>query len=99
MVPLMPFELILTANVEATLEGIERDPPRLRKVQKCLAKLENNPRQSGLNSHPYSQIQGPLGEKIFESYVENHAPSAWRVWWYYGPEAETIVIVDLGPHP
>lgn len=95
----MSFELVLTEKVQRVLDELQRDPAKLRKVEKCLAKLEEDPRQSGLSSHPYDDIRGPLGEKIFESYVENHTPSAWRVWWYYGPEQETLTVFDLGPHP
>lgn len=95
----MSFELILSAKVDKVLADLERDPPKLRKVERCLAKLEGDPRQTGLNSHPYDEIKGRLGEKIFESYVENHAPSAWRVWWHYGPEDGVLTVFDLGPHP
>jgi hypothetical protein len=95
----MAFELILVEKVEEVLRDLERDQPKLKKVEKCLAKLEQDPRQSGLNSHPYDEIKGPLGQKIFESYVENHTPSAWRVWWYYGPDEGTLTVVDLGQHP
>ncbi len=95
----MPFELVLTEKVEKVLADLDSDPPKLKKVNKCFGKLEENPRQTGLHSHPYDAIAGPLGEKIFESYVENNTPSAWRAWWYYGPEEGIITIADLGPHP
>jgi hypothetical protein len=95
----MPFELILSEKVEGVLLDLERDKPKLKKVEKCFAKLEDDPRQTGLHSHPYDDIVGPLGKKIYESYVENHTPSAWRVWWFYGPEDGTITVLDLGPHP
>ena len=31
--------------------------------------------------------------------VENRTPGAWRLWWCYGPEADTITLVTVGPHP
>jgi hypothetical protein len=95
----VPFELILSEKVERVLVELARDRPKLRKAEKCFAKLEEDPRQTGLSSHPYDEIVGPLRQKIFESYVGNNAPSAWRVWWYYGPEEGTITVADLGPHP
>ena len=96
----MPFELILTEKVEQVMEDLSRsDPAKHKKVEKCFAKLEDDPRQSGLSSHPYDNIKGVLGERIFESYVENHTPSAWRAWWYYGPGEGTITVADLGPDP
>jgi hypothetical protein len=94
----MPFEIIVTEKVDKVVAGI-RDPAKLKKVEKCFAQLEENPRHPGLSSHPYDDIVGLLGERIFESYVENHAPSAWRVWWFYGPGPDEITVVDLGPHP
>ena len=36
---------------------------------------------------------------VWESYVEQDTPAAWRVWWYYGPAKGEITVVDLGPHP
>jgi hypothetical protein len=31
--------------------------------------------------------------------VENDAPSAWRIWWFYGPDRGEITVVNIGPHP
>ena len=93
------FELLLTAKVEKRLVDLVRDQAKFRKVVKCLAKLEEDPRQPGLSSHPYTTIQGSQGQKVFESYVENSTPSAWRVWWHYGPQDGEITVVALGPHP
>jgi hypothetical protein len=96
----MPFELNLTEKVEKVMDGLrKRDSERLKKVEKCFAHLEEDPHYPGLSSHPYDDIKGPLGEKVFESYVENHTPSAWRAWWIYGPGEGIITVVDLGPHP
>ena len=36
---------------------------------------------------------------VWESYVEQDTPAAWRVWWYYGPAKGEITVVDLAPHP
>jgi hypothetical protein len=91
--------LSITQQAEAVLAALESDGKRLRRVQKALAQLENDPRHPGLSSHAYETLKGPLGEKIWESYVENNTPSAWRIWWYYGPEAGEITVVEIGPHP
>lgn len=96
----MQFELILTEKVAKVMAELRRrDPARFKKVEKCFAQLEEDPHYPGLSSHPYDEIAGPLGERIFESYVENRTPSAWRTWWYYGPGADVITVADLGPHP
>jgi hypothetical protein len=91
--------LSITQQAEAVLAALESDGKRLRRVQKALAQLENDPRHPGLSSHAYETLRGPLGEKIWESYVENNTPSAWRIWWYYGPETGEITVVEIGPHP
>lgn len=93
------MEIELAQVVEDTIERLRsRDLRRYRKVVKCLGQLALDPTYPGLSSHPYATIKGPLGETIWESYVENNTPSAWRAWWYYG-SGQRIVVVDLGPHP
>lgn len=84
------------------LDDLEARPQyakKLRKVQACLAKLEANPRHPGLQSHRYESLAGPNGDPVWESYVENQTPGAWRVWWWYGPEEGEISILTIGPHP
>ena len=96
------FTLTLTDQVAATIADLERrDQRKHRKVVRCLAKLEENPNHPGLMSHKYETIRNLSlkQEPIWESYVENHSPSAWRVWWFYGPDDGEITVVDMGPHP
>jgi hypothetical protein len=57
-----------------------------------------DPRHPGLNSHRYQSVQGPGGEPLWESYVENRTPGAWRVFWIYQPE-DSITMISIGPHP
>jgi hypothetical protein len=93
------FQLTLTREAQEALDGANSNIPKLKKVRKALAQLEADPRYPGLNSHPFHTLHGPLGEAIWESYVENQTPSAWRIWWYYGPEQSQITIVAMGEHP
>jgi len=95
----MPFALILTPQVEGVRAHPKLDAKKRNKITRCLAKLATDPAHPGLSSHRYTEIKGPLGEAIWESYVENHAPSAWRVWWFYGPGEGEITVVAVGPHP
>ena len=77
-----------------------KDSGKYKKVLRTLARLrDQGPSYPGLNSHKYSSLTGPRGEEVWESYVENHTPSAWRIWWVYGPEADALTIVSVGPHP
>lgn len=72
---------------------------KLKKVQKSLRLLSQNPRHPGLHSHAYKSVPAPSGETLWDSYVENKIPGAWRLFWYYGPDADTITILTIGPHP
>jgi hypothetical protein len=44
---------------------------------------------------------GPKGEDVWESYVENNTPLAWRIFWCYTPDGgiQIITIVAITPHP
>lgn len=72
---------------------------KLKKVRKALGLLERDPRYPGLNSHKYQSVRGQDGSDVWESYVENHTPGAWRIFWQYGPSEGTITVVTIGPHP
>lgn len=75
------------------------DRVRSKKTAKTLRLLAANPRHSGLNSHRYTSLDRHVGAAVWKSYVENRTPRAWRIWWYYGPEADQITVVRIGPHP
>ena len=96
----MSFRLTFTREAASVLERLEagRDP-KLKKVRKALALLEANPRHPGLATHEFTSLSGPSGEKVFEAYVENRTPGAWRIFWYYGPSAGMIRVLDITPHP
>lgn len=97
----MGFSLIFTRKAAEQLKQLDSPATeiRLRKVRKTLGLLERDPRYPGLNSHKYSSISGANGEEIWESYVENRTPSAWRVFWHYGPDGGVITIVSIAAHP
>lgn len=87
-----PFTLLYTREAEYTT--------KLKKVRKALRLLEQvEPRHPGLSSHACQSVPSPDGTTLWESYVENHKPGAWRIWWIYGPDAEQIIIVTIGPVP
>jgi len=95
-------KLIFTPQANTDLWEIERDPSKrniLKAVRKCLGFLESNPRHPSLNTHEFRSLKGPNGEKVFEAYVQQKTPGAYRVFWYYGPERGMITIVAITPHP
>jgi hypothetical protein len=94
------FKLSFTPEAKSLLKKLKDEKhPKLKKVQKTLGYLETNPRHPGLETHEFSSLSGPKGEKVFEAYVENLTPGAWRVFWYYGPEPGMIRILNITPHP
>ena len=96
----MPFRLLFQPIAEEALDRLDREDARkLKRVHKCLGLLEANPRHPGLNSHRYEDLDDVHGEKIWESYVENRTPGAYRVFWHYGPESGEITVIAVTPHP
>ena len=96
----MQFELIYTDKANDTLDKIEaEDEKKFAKVRKTLGIMQTNMKTPGLQTHEYDAITGVNGERVWEAYVENNTPSAYRVFWHYGPGRGIITIVDVTPHP
>jgi hypothetical protein len=72
-----------------------------KQVNKTLALLQRDPRHPGLNSHPYSSYQNPFDpqQAVWESYVQNRTPGAYRIFWCYGPDRGQITLLAITPHP
>lgn len=97
-----PFTLLFTREAQEVLEALAKPAHRTKnaKVRKAMRLLRDvGPSHPGLNSHKYHSLTGPNGEEVWESYVENRTPVAWRIWWIYGPALDTITLVTVGPHP
>jgi hypothetical protein len=71
----------------------------LKTVRKTLGFMETNLRHPSLNTHEFTSLKGPNGEKVFEAYVQQRTPSAYRIFWYFGPGKKQITIVAITPHP
>jgi hypothetical protein len=107
----MPYKLRFDDDADRTLTELERGGPstaaKLAKVRRALAKLQNNPRHPGLNSHLYENFPGLEKVKVWDSYVENNTPTAWRIFWRYGPNEKNdrnediavITVLVIAPHP
>lgn len=95
----MSFKLSFTREAASVLKklGTEEDA-KLKKVRKALGLLEINPRHPSLATHEFTSLSGPAGEKVFEAYVENRTPGAWRIFWYYGPDPGMIRVLNIAPH-
>ena len=98
----MAYPLYFTAQADADYEALQSQKhfaKGFNAVRKALAYLDVNPRHPGLKTHKYSAISGPNGEEIFEAYVENTPPAAYRIFWFYGPDKDDITIVAITAHP
>lgn len=71
----------------------------LKAVAKSLKLMSVNLRHPSLNTHKYSEIEGPNGEDVFESYAQNNTPGAYRIFWHYGPGKGTITVLLIVAHP
>lgn len=98
----MIFEILLTFEAQKQLSILRDDPSkskRLKAVMKSLRLLSGNPRHPSLQTHEYTSLQGPRGEKVFEAYAEQNTPAAYRVFWFYGPGNSEITVITITPHP
>lgn len=96
------FEIIHTDEARDQLNRLRTDKglsKRYKAVKKTLQFLSTNPRHPGLQTHEFTSLKGPKGEKVFEAYAEQFTPAAYRIFWYYGPEKNQITIVAITPHP
>jgi hypothetical protein len=78
---------------------------KLKKIRKALGMLQADPMYPGLHSHLYQHFPGLEKGKVWDSYVENRTPDAWRIYWTYGPnevrdgkEIAIITVLVIGPH-
>lgn len=104
----MAYTLRFAKRAAMTLQELEDEGPnqqaKLKKVRRALKRLEENPRHPGLHSHQYESFPVDRDVKVWDSYVENNTPSAWRIFWQYGPDdpdsgERVITVLAISPHP
>jgi hypothetical protein len=97
----MHFKIIFTDESECHLEELKKPhhARRLKAVLRALGLMESNLKHPSLNTHKYTSGKWPRNEEVFESYVENNTPGAYRIFWVYGPGKGVITIVAITPHP
>ena len=98
------FEILLTQTAGAELERLESSPDKkglVKQIKKSLGYLTTNPKHPSLKTHPYDSIAHPYdpGQKVFEAYAQNNTPSAYRLFWCYGPGKRQITVIAITPHP
>ncbi|MEA2239040.1 MAG: hypothetical protein QOC81_3764 [Thermoanaerobaculia bacterium] len=105
----MNRELLFAFAAERSLKELASNPAKtalLKQVRKTLGLLETNLRHPSLQTHPFHSMHGPTGEEVFEAYVQNNTPSAYRIFFYYGPDRvegkrriPVLTIIAITPHP
>jgi len=98
----MNFRLKITSTAKKVLKKLKGDPGNIRDykvIRKAVILLEDNPRHPGLQTHIIYSIKGPSGEKVFEAYAQQNTPSAYRIFFYYGPNEKEITIFAIIQHP
>lgn len=92
--------IVLSATARENLTKIYHlDKNKYAKVIKALRLMRENLRHPSLHTHEYHSLTAPNDQKVFESYVENRTPSAWRIFWYYGPGNCFLTIHSITQHP
>ena len=106
----MPHKLRFTYIANAQLDSLENDHALegvFKQVRKTLGYLETNIRYKSLQTHEFESLSRRYGKKVFEAYVQQNTPSAYRIFWHYGPDETDkngiriaiITILAITPHP
>ena len=105
----MHRRLRFTSEARAQLEQIAAAPAKHglhKQLLKTLGWLETNPGHPGLHTHEYRSLTGAQGERIWEAYVQNQTPGAYRIFFHYGPDEGSakkrvpiLTILIITPHP
>jgi hypothetical protein len=102
-------EIRLSEAAREELQRLAKTPAeagRYKQALKTIELLATNPRHPSLNAHKFRSLAGPDGEEIFEAYVQNRTPGAYRVFFHYGPDrmakgkrVAVVTIIAITPHP
>ena len=106
----MHRELRFKPVADKELSRLEKDPALkgiLKQVKKTLGYLETNLKTKSLQTHEFESLTRRYGVKTFEAYAQQNTPSAYRIFWQYGPDEvdekgnriQIITIVGITPHP
>ncbi len=98
------FELVFTHHAQEELDRLERssgDAGLVKQIKKTLGFLQSNPRHPSLQTHVFHSLEHPYhpNEHVFEAYVQQHTPAAYRLFWCYGPRKGQMTIIAITPHP
>ena len=106
----MHRELRFTPTADEQLSLIEGDPALqgvLKQVRKTLGYLETNLRAKSLQTHKHESLSIRYKREIYEAYVQQNTPGAYRVFWHYGDDEidkkgnriPVVTVIAIIPHP
>ena len=98
------FALVFARRAQEELDHLEDSPRQaglVKPIKKTLGCLQTNPRHPSLQTHVFHSLEHPYDpdEKVFEAYVQQHAPAAYRLFWCYGPAKGQLTVIAITPHP
>lgn len=72
-----------------------------KQIDKAIRLLVRNPRHPGLHTHKFHSMPHPFrpGDDVFVAYAQSKTPSAYRIFWCYGPKPKEMTILAITPHP
>lgn len=96
--------LVFARRAQEELERLERSPQHIglvKQLKKTLGFLQTNPRHPSLQTHVFHSLEHPYNpkDKVFEAYVQQHTPAAYRLFWCFGPKQGQITVIAITPHP
>jgi len=103
-------ELRFTPTADAQMKAIQSTPALngiVKQVNKALGCLETNLRSKSLQTHKHESLSLRYGREIFEAYVQQRIPGAYRIFWHYGDDdvdkkgkrISIITIIAIVPQP
>jgi hypothetical protein len=99
----MTYQIIYTTRGSKDLEELKKDKSKkkiLKAVCKAIRFLAENPKHPSLQTHQYhSLLEIYPGQKVWEAYVQDNTPAAYRLFWSYGPLKDQITLLTITPHP
>ncbi|MEX2171801.1 MAG: hypothetical protein WD851_20950 [Pirellulales bacterium] len=111
----MAYTLRWTETADATYTALRSDAEKqqaagktssrqigtFKQIAKAIRLLRDNPRHPSLHTHEYSGIENPFDPdaRLWEAYAQNKTPSAYRVFWSYGPGRDELTTIAITSHP
>ena len=95
------FNIKMTPLALKQFEEIKKREPRqglLKQIKKTIKFLRENPRHPSLHTHKNQQLSNLHDLEIFQVYVQNYTPGAYRIFFTYSAKGE-ITITSIETHP